>query len=233
MATTIFQEEEKSKLNKKEIQSDLLYSVTKGIGGAVLKAFTNLKIEGEENIPLIGKGILTTISKNAIRDMLVISQATGRKVHFMVNHKLMKQKVIGPALKSIGMFRSTKNKDDTEPIDKVFEILNQKGNLVAMTPEAKYGRDVQIKSIAGIIKFAIAAKAPIIPLAVVEEKTKLFNLIPSTGLKVKIGTPLKIERKLNRDRYRDQRYLLAEEIIDIIDSLRLSLKNKGVVEKND
>ena len=68
MATTIFQEEEKPKLNKKELQSDILYNVAKGLGGAVLKALTNLRIEGEENIPLIGKGILTTISKNAIRD---------------------------------------------------------------------------------------------------------------------------------------------------------------------
>ncbi|MGQ4873373.1 MAG: lysophospholipid acyltransferase family protein [Promethearchaeia archaeon] len=232
MATTsIFEEEERPKLDKKALQSDILYYLTKGVGGAFLKAFTKLQIEGEENIPLIGKAILTTISKNPIRDMLIISQITGRKVHFMINHKLMKQKVIGPALKSIGMFRSTMNKDDTEPIDKVFEILNEKGNLVAMTPEAKYDREIQIKSIAGIIKFAIAAKAPIIPLAVVEVSNKLFNLIPSLGFVVKVGTPLKIERKLNRDKYRNERYRLAEEILGIIENLRNSIKNREEVNK--
>ncbi|MHA1272805.1 MAG: lysophospholipid acyltransferase family protein [Promethearchaeota archaeon] len=232
MATTsIFEEEERPKLDKKAMQSDILYYLTKGVGGAFLKAFTKLQIEGEENIPLIGKAILTTISKNPIRDMLIISQITGRKVHFMINHKLMKQKVIGPALKSIGMFRSTMNKDDTEPIDKVFEILNEKGNLVAMTPEAKYDREIQIKSIAGIIKFAIAAKAPIIPLAVVEVSNKLFNLIPSLGFVVKVGTPLKIERKLNRDKYRNERYRLAEEILGIIENLRNSIKNREEVNK--
>ncbi|MHA1335822.1 MAG: lysophospholipid acyltransferase family protein [Promethearchaeota archaeon] len=232
MATTsIFEEEERPKLDKKALQSDILYYLTKGVGGAFLKTFTKLQIEGEENIPLIGKAILTTISKNPIRDMLIISQITGRKVHFMINHKLMKQKVIGPALKSIGMFRSTMNKDDTEPIDKVFEILNEKGNLVAMTPEAKYDREIQIKSIAGIIKFAIAAKAPIIPLAVVEVSNKLFNLIPSLGFVVKVGTPLKIERKLNRDKYRNERYRLAEEILGIIENLRNSIKNREEVNK--
>jgi 1-acyl-sn-glycerol-3-phosphate acyltransferase len=212
--------EEKPRLNKKQIAGDLLYSAVKGIGGLALKAFTNLKIEGEENIPVRGKAILTTISKNAIRDMLIISQATGRKVHFMLSPKLMKHQVAGPILKQLGMFRSTISKDDTEPIDKVFSILNEKGDLVAMTPEAKHDTEIQIKSIAGIIKFAIAADAPIIPLAVFSEKTKLFNAIPINGLKVKIGTPLRVEKKLQREKFRPQRYELAEDIHRMIETLR-------------
>jgi len=212
--------EEKPKLDKKKITGDLLYGAVKGLGGLALKTFSNLTIEGKENIPIRGKAILTTISKNAIRDMLVISQATGRKVHFMLNPKLMKHQVAGPILKQLGMFRSTTSKDDTEPIDKVFKILNETGDLVAMTPEAKYDRDIQIKSLAGIIKFAIAADAPIIPLAVFSVKTKILNTFPVEGLKVKIGTPLRVERKLNRDRYRDQRYKLAEDIHKMIETLR-------------
>jgi 1-acyl-sn-glycerol-3-phosphate acyltransferase len=220
MVASTIEVEEKPRLNKKKLTGDLLYSAVKGIGGLALKSFTNLQIEGDENIPIRGKAILVTISKNAIRDMLVISQATGRKVHFMLNPKLMKHQVAGPILKQLGMFRSTLNKDDTEPIDKVFKILNEMGDLVAMTPEAKHDREIQIKSIAGIIKFAIAASAPIIPLMVFGTKTKLFNMIPVKGLKVKIGTPLKVERKLNREKFRDQRYQLAEEILEIINALR-------------
>jgi len=219
-ATSIFEEEEKPKVNKKELQSDILYSTAKGLSGAFFNLFMNLKIEGKDNIPLMGKAILCTISDNAIKDMMIISQTTGRKIHFMVNYKLMKHQVAGPALKSLGMFRSTKDKDDQEPVDKVFEILNEKKNLVAMTPESKYDRDVQVKSIAGIIKFAIAAKAPIIPVGITTEKTKLFNFIPSSGIKVRVGAPLKVERKLNRPKYRDKRYELAEEILGIIENLK-------------
>ena len=220
MVASTIEVEEKPKLDKKKLTGDILYSAVKGLGGLALKAFTNLQVEGAENIPLRGKAILVTISKNAIRDMLVISQATGRKVHFMLNPKLMKHQVAGPILKQLGMFRSTISKDDTEPIDKVFEILNETGDLVAMTPEAKYDREVQIKSIAGIIKFAIAADSPIIPLAVFSNKTKLFNMFPVEGLKVKIGTPLRVEKKLNRERYRAQRYQLAEDIHKMMEALR-------------
>jgi 1-acyl-sn-glycerol-3-phosphate acyltransferase len=221
------QEKEKPKFNQKELMGDVLYGLTKGIGGYFLKNFAGLKIEGEENIPYIGKAILTTISKNAMRDMLIISQITGRKIHFMLSPKLMKHQIAGPILKTLGMIRGTENKDDTEPIDKVFEILNQKGNLVAMTPEAKYDRDVQIKSMAGIIKFAVAADAPIIPIAVFSQKTKLFNMIDINGLRVRIGDPIRVSKNLNRDKNREQRYELAEDIVNIIDSL------KYIPESND
>lgn len=220
MTETSFVVEEKPKLNKRDLQESVLYSLAKGASGTFFKLFQNLKIEGEENVPIRGKAILTTISKNAIRDMMLISQVTGRKIHFMVNHKMMRHKVAGPVLKSLGMFRSTMNKDDQEPIDKVFELLNEKHDLVAMTPEAKHDRDVQIKSMAGIIKFAIAASTPIIPVAVFTEKAKILNFIPTKGIKIKIGTPISVAKKLNRDKFRNERYALAEDIIDIIHALK-------------
>ncbi len=220
-STTVVEKKEKSnKINTKALGFDLLYAGFKGIGGLGLKAVMDLKVEGKENIPVRGKAILVTISKNVIRDMLAVSQVTGRKVHFMVSHKLMKHQVYGPIFKSLGMFRSTIDKDDTEPIDKVFELLNEKGDLVAMTPEAKYERDVQIKSIAGIIKFAIVGETPIIPLAVHGYKTKLLGIFPGDGLKVKVGNPIRVEKKLNREKFRAQRYELAEDILNIIDTLR-------------
>lgn len=216
----ITDEEEKPRLNKKQLTEDALYGLAKGIGGTVLKNFAGLKLEGEENIPYRGKAILTTISKNVIRDMLIISQLTARKIHFMLPAKLMRHQVAGPIFKSLGMIRGTESKDDTEPIDRVFEIINEKGDLVAMTPEAKYDRDIQVKSVAGIIKFAVAANAPIIPLAVTSEKTKLFNLISIDGIKVKVGKAIPVSKNLNREKFRDQRYELAEDIVNIIDSLK-------------
>jgi len=216
----VISEEEKSRLNKKQLQEDALYGLAKAVGGAVLKNFAGLKLEGEENIPYRGRAILTTISKNVIRDMLIISQLTGRKIHFMLPAKLMKHQVAGPIFKSLGMIKGTESKDDTEPIDRVFEIINEKGDLVAMTPEAKYDRDIQVKSVAGIIKFAVAANAPIIPIAVTKEKANLFNLISIDGIQVKVGKPIPVSKNLNREKYRDQRYELAEDIVNIIDSLK-------------
>ncbi len=214
------EEKEEKKDSRMVLAGDLLYAAVKGIGGLALKAFSNLEIEGKENIPYIGKALLVTISKNSLRDMIVISQVTGRKVHFMVDPKLMKHAVAGPLLKTLGMFRSTTSKDDTEPIDNVFKILNEVGDLVAMTPEAKFERDIQVKSIASIIKFAALGKAPLIPLAVYGTETKLFGAIKAKGLKVKVGNPINCDMKLTRDKNRDKRYELAEDIVNIIDTLR-------------
>jgi 1-acyl-sn-glycerol-3-phosphate acyltransferase len=176
----------KDKMFNKDLMEDIFYAATKGLGNLGLAAFADLQIEGKENIPIIGKAILTTISDNALRDMAIISQVTGRRIHFMVHHKLMKNQMYGPVLKSLGMFRSTLDKDDTVPIDKVFHYLNEVGDLVAMTPESKLTPEIQVKA----------------------------------GLRVKIGAPLKVENRLSRAKYRDERYELAEDIIRIIDSLK-------------
>ena len=212
--------EEGDKLNPKVIAFDMLYGAVKGLSGLFFKAFMDLKIEGKENIPLRSKAILTTITPNIIRDMLIISQVSGRKIHFMLDPKLMKHQIAGPVLKSLGMIRGPESKEDTEPIEKVFEILNEKGDLVGMTPEARHDREVQVKSLAAIIKFAIAGDAPIIPIAISTEKTKILNMFTGDGLKVKIGTPLRVEKRLNREKHRAERYELAEDIINIIDSLK-------------
>ncbi|MFX1495528.1 MAG: lysophospholipid acyltransferase family protein [Promethearchaeota archaeon] len=211
----------KDKLFSKDLLNDVLYASVKGLSWAGLSVFTNLKIDGKENIPLRDKAILTTISDNALRDMAIISQVSGRRIHFMVHHKLMSHQIYGPLLKALGMFRSTYDKEDTEPIDKVFHYLNEVGDLVAMTPESKLDPETQLKAMAGIIKFAVAGGAPIIPLAIYTEKTKLFNMIKIDGIRVKIGTPLKVEKHLNRDKFRAQRYELAEDILKIIESLKV------------
>lgn len=211
----------KEKLFGKDTIQEVLYGAVKGISGLGLQLFTDLKIEGKENIPIRGKAILTTISDNALRDMAIISQVSGRRIHFMVHHKLMKHQIYGPVLKNLGMFRSTIDKDDTEPIDMVFRYLNEVGDLVAMTPESKLDPETQLKAMAGIIKFAVAGDAPIIPLAIYTEKTKILSIIDGDGIRVKIGTPLAVEKNMNREKYRAQRYELAEDILKIIDSLKV------------
>jgi len=211
--------EDSDKLNPKAIATDVLYGAVKGLSGLFFQAFMNLRIEGKDNVPIRGKAILTTVAKNIIRDMLIVSQVSGRKIHFMLDPKMMKHQILGPVLKSLGMIRGTESKEDTEPIEKVFEILNQKGDLVAMTPEAKRDREVQVKTMAAIIKFAIAADAPIIPIAIINDKAKILNMFTGSAIKVKVGTPLRVEKRLNREKYRAERYELAEDIINIIEKL--------------
>ncbi|MFX1455941.1 MAG: lysophospholipid acyltransferase family protein [Promethearchaeota archaeon] len=211
--------EDQNKVNPKVIATDVLYGAVKGLSGLFFKAFMNLQVEGKENIPIRGKAIVTTVAHDIIRDMLILSQATGRKIHFMIDPKMMKHQILGPVLKSLGMIKGTESKEDQEPIQKLFEILNERGDLVGMTPEGKRDREMQIKQMAAIIKFAITTDSPIIPIAIAMEKAKILNMFKGDAIKIKVGTPLRIEKRLNRDKYRDERYELAEDIINIIEKL--------------
>ena len=51
----------KYKLISKDLMEDVLYGAVKGIGALGLWSFADLKIEGKENVPLMGKAILTTM----------------------------------------------------------------------------------------------------------------------------------------------------------------------------
>jgi 1-acyl-sn-glycerol-3-phosphate acyltransferase len=211
--------EDPNKLNPKVIATDVLYGAVKGLSGLFFKAFMNLRIEGKDNIPVRGKAIVTTVANDMIRDMLILSQVTGRKIHFMITPKMMKHQILGPVLKSLGMIKGTESKEDTEPIEKLFDILNNKGDLVGMTPEGKRDREMQVKQMAAIIKFAITTDSPIIPIAISMEKAKILNMFTGDAIKITIGTPLRVEKRLNRDKYRSERYELAEDIIRIIEKL--------------
>ena len=220
--------EDPNKLNPKVIATDVLYGAVKGLSGLFFKAFMNLRIEGKDNIPVRGKAIVTTVAYDMIRDMLILSQVTGRKIHFMITPKMMKHQILGPVLKSLGMIKGTESKEDSEPIEKLFDILNNKGDLVGMTPEGKRDREMQVKQMAAIIKFAITTDSPIIPIAITMEKAKILNMFTGDAIKITVGTPLRVEKRLNRDKYRNERYELAEDIIKIIEKLGVSLEVEGI-----
>jgi len=66
------------------------------------------------------------------------------------------------------------------------------------------------------------------PMELLQEKTEDVGLekhVPvvektKMGIKVKVGKPIPVSKNLNREKYRDQRYELAEDIVNIIDSLK-------------
>jgi 1-acyl-sn-glycerol-3-phosphate acyltransferase len=206
----------------------MLYGAVKGLSGLFFKVFMNLRIEGKDNIPVRGKAIVTTVAYDTIRDMLILSQVTGRKIHFMITPKMMKHQILGPVLKSLGMIKGTESKEDTEPIEKLFDILNNKGDLVGMTPEGKRDREMQVKQMAAIIKFAITTDSPIIPIAITMDKGKILNMFTGSTIKITVGSPLRVEKRLNRDKYRSERYELAEDIIKIIEKLGETLEVEGI-----
>src|SRR4030042_1636217 len=55
-----------------ERADEMFYSGVKVIAGLGIQNILNYKVEGKENIPIIGKGILVTISDNSIATMAAL-----------------------------------------------------------------------------------------------------------------------------------------------------------------
>lgn len=198
---------------------DIFYNGVKVAAGLGFQYITKFQVDGRDNIPIIGKAILVTIADNAVLDMSVIMQLSGRAVHFMMSPKLFKTPGVRTVLDSLGMYRSTTDKDDMEPVERTLRYLNEEGALVAMTPEAKLDQEVQVKTVASILKFAIAANAPIIPIAIYGTRSPGWK----KPLRVKVATPMPISAQLQRERKRDERYAKAKEIVDLIHQMKQEL----------
>src|SRR5271157_936260 len=198
---------------------DMFYNSVKVAAGLGIQNILKFTVDGKENIPVVGKAILLTIADNPIADMAVIIQLSGRQIHFMMSPKLFKTPGLHTVLDSLGMYRSTKDKDDQEPVERTMHYLNVEGALVAMTPEEKLEPDVQVKTVASILKFAIAAKAPIVPIALHGTKSLGWK----KSLKVKCPAPIEIPSQLQREKKRDERYAKAKEIVDLIHEMKTEL----------
>ena len=207
------------KLPLLEKVDEMFYSSVKVLAGLGINNILNFKVEGKENIPIVGKAILVTIADNIIADMAVIMHLAERPVHFMLSPKLFETPILSSVLDGLGMYRSTRDKEDMEPVEKTLHYLNEESALVAMTPEAKLEPEIQVKTLASIIKFAIAGSAPIIPIAIKGTKSLGWK----KPLSVKVGSPIAIPPDLNREKKRDERYAKAKEIVDLINSMKESL----------
>jgi 1-acyl-sn-glycerol-3-phosphate acyltransferase len=215
------------KLPMLEKADEMFYSGVKVVAGLGIQNILDYKVEGKDNIPIVGKAILVTIADNVIFDMAAVMHLSERPVHFMLSAKMFKTPVLGSVLDGLGMYRSTIDKDDMEPVQKTMHYLNEEAALVAMTPEEKLEPEVQVKTLASIIKFAIAGGAPIIPVAIHGTKSLGWK----KPLLIKVGTPIPIPAELNREKKRDERYAKAKEIVDLIHSMKESLSTEEALHK--
>ncbi|MHA1714298.1 MAG: lysophospholipid acyltransferase family protein [Promethearchaeota archaeon] len=176
--------------------------------------FVPMKIEGTENIPIFKPAILCSIAKQPI-DLFIVTALTPRKVHLMIPWKFFETPGLKPILEAFAAFRSTKSKDDMEPVQNVIKFLNQDKDLVGMIPLDEDDDEMLQKQFAGILKFAAGIPCPVIPYA----STSLKHYKFGDKIRVKVGEPMEVDPKIKRD----DRYALASDIITTIRKLHESL----------
>ncbi|MBD3187695.1 hypothetical protein GF325_12745 [Candidatus Bathyarchaeota archaeon] len=206
--------EEKNLLN---FTDELTYLGLRKMIDFLKNTFIPMEIEGKEFIPDFQPAIITSIVQEPI-DLLLATSLTPRKIHFMFPAKLYESPGMKPILDSIGAFRSTKSKDDMEPIQNVIKFINEDQDFVAMIPIDDGSREKLVKQFAGIIKFAAGIPTHIIPY--VGDSIREYTL--GNTIRMKVAEPIKVDKKISRD----DRYMLAERIIDIILGMKEDLETK-------
>ncbi|MHA1680494.1 MAG: lysophospholipid acyltransferase family protein [Promethearchaeota archaeon] len=199
-----------------KVADELTYLALRKVVDFLKNTFIPINIEGQENIPDFKPAILTSIVEEPI-DLFIGTALTPRKIHFMFPAKLYESPGMKPLLDAIGAFRSTKSKDDMEPIQNVIKFINQEQDFVAMVPIDNGDREMLVKQYAGIIKFASGIPTQIIPYA----GTSIKHYSLGKHINIKVGEPIDVDKKISRNR--DERYKLASDIVDKIMSLKADL----------
>lgn len=147
--------------------ADLVYPPVIGLGHAVFFALgITFTIEGAENIPRAGGGILASNHVSYL-DFTFIGKATlpsKRYVRFMAKDQTFHHRVSGPLMR--GMHHIPVDRSaGAAAFDHAVTALKQ-GEIVGVFPEATISRSFTLKSFkTGAARMATAADVPLIPMA--------------------------------------------------------------------
>lgn len=167
---------------------------------AVFRTLFRLRVEGQEHEPASGPVIAAANHASAI-DPPIVGIALKRRPAYMAKHELFTVPVLGPWLRSIGVFPVRRGEPDRRAIRKSLEVLNAGGVLV-MFPEGTRSPDGRLRSPEpGAAMIALRTGAPVIPIAVINS----HRILPKGARRprfqqvtVRIGPPLAVPRIAGR-----------------------------------
>lgn len=132
--------------------------------GTILKAFIVMKVEGLENLPRQGAGIIASNHLSNI-DVFPMQLALPRPLFFMGKAELFKNPFMGWVFRQLGGFPVQRGVSDQWALTHARKVLD-KGLILAMFPEGTRAKNRGL-SVAktGAARLAIEKDIPIIPLA--------------------------------------------------------------------
>lgn len=162
--------------------------------GTGFKRFViRLEIEGRENVPATGGGVLAC-NHTLGADFLLLGYASPRQVYYMAKAEAFR---IHPALSRLmlgaGVFPVERGKHDMAALETAVRLV-QGGKVVGMFPEGTRSRNGLLQTgKTGAARIAMAAGAPVIPAAVLNAQGFMegfTRLGPRPVAAVRFGTPL-------------------------------------------
>ncbi|HAH95758.1 MAG TPA: 1-acyl-sn-glycerol-3-phosphate acyltransferase [Firmicutes bacterium] len=145
-----------------------LYAAVKGFCWVTVGLYNGFRIEGLENIPKEGPGIVVA-NHLSNWDPVILGTIVPRQIFFMAKKELFDNPIAAKAFKMVGAFKVRRGEADRDAIREAAEHLEQ-GRLVGVFVEGTRNRNIKegfLPPQPGAAMLAVKTGAPIIPVALV------------------------------------------------------------------
>ena len=199
---------------------ETLYPICRYLQGLTLKAFSNYKVNGKENVPPMGPLLIVSNHLSYV-DPSVLSNAIPRRLRFLAKDTIFRGFPISQMLKAYGAHPINREGADIAAIRWARTQLSEDGALV-MFPEGTRSGGSLIRGQHGVVTLIRMTGATILPVGITgTERLKLLLRIvnPTGNITVNIGTPFSlppVEGRINKSLMKAMTDIIMERIAALL-----------------
>lgn len=138
--------------------------------------FCRARRTGADNLP-VHDGCIIASNHNRGPDIVVLGYASPRQLHYMSKEELFRNKFIARWIGALGAFPVKRGQRDSDALERAVEVI-QRGKVLGMYPEGTRSPDGKLqRGRSGVARIALAAKAPIVPVVVINSEAILRDVL--------------------------------------------------------
>ena len=168
---------------------ELINPVSNFIQSLTLRAFSDWRVTGRENVPPMGPLIIVANHLSYL-DGSLLSTSISRKTWFLAKKGLFKWPVSSWFFRSYGAFPLDRKRADPGAFRWALGQLHR-GQAIVLFPEGTRSRGAMRKAQNGVTRLALAAQTPLLPVGITgtERLGSMLRILKPTGeIQVNIGT---------------------------------------------
>jgi 1-acyl-sn-glycerol-3-phosphate acyltransferase len=172
------------------------YSIVAGLLRPLCGAVWRVEVRGSEHIPELG-GVVVAANHESVLDGFFLALATRRQLRFMAKAELFRYPVLKGLMYAVGAFPVLRNADEGRAVARGIELLEQ-GEVIAIFPQGTALPYRTRPYRRGAARLALAAGAPIVPVALVNTEKALRPHRVRLGFPrvvIVVGEPIPVERR--------------------------------------
>lgn len=166
----------------------------------LFSTFWPLRIEGVENVPRQGAGVIVSNHLSLV-DPFVVGYGANRMVSFMGKEELFSTPIIGFVIRKVGAFPVDRSRRDPASMRTALSVLKA-GELLGMFPEGTRGTTGEMLEVrTGAARLAARTRTPIIPVAVINTNRGMppGKMVRPARIGLRFGQPFELTELYDRN----------------------------------